>query len=122
MFNSAINGIDNNNKKGGGEEEGEEYEEIEVPEWVLHGERGDAWRDYLVKHGIVIDLTDPHNNENSEYIWTLFQAFNREWDQQPHPKRMMRIKKRWTKEEQAALKEQIRKEKEEASKHNFGFK
>jgi hypothetical protein len=131
LINTATNGADR--KERGGEEDDlaaaggeEEYEEIEVPEWVLYGERGDAWQAYLAKHGIVIDITDPKNNQNSEYIWTLFQVFNREWDQQPQPKRMMRIKKKWTEEEKAALREQRKKEKEEANDPTkpdpFGFK
>jgi hypothetical protein len=35
---------------------------------------------------------------------------------------MIRVKKRWTEEEKAALREEIKKEKEEIAKHCFGFK
>ncbi len=120
-----INSVDNNKNKNGKEEDdgGEEFEEVEAPQSVYHAEIGKAWEQYLKKHGIVIDYTNPKNFQDSEYIWALYQTFCDEWDKQPHQKKIMiRVKKRWTEEEKAALREEIKKEKEEAAKHCFGFK
>jgi hypothetical protein len=104
------------------EDGGEEFEEVEAPQSVYHAEIGKAWEQYLKKHGVVIDYTNPKNFQDSEYIWALYQTFCDEWDKQPHQKIMIRVKKRWTEEEKAALREEIKKEKEEAAKHCFGFK
>jgi hypothetical protein len=130
LFDTAINDIDNNNNnnKNGKEDDadggGGEFEEVEAPQYVYHAEAGKAWEQYLKKHGVVIDYTNPKNSQDSEYIWTLYQTFCDEWDKkQPHQKKIMiRVKKRWTEEEKTALREEIKKKKEEAAKHCFGFK
>jgi CRISPR/Cas system CMR subunit Cmr4 (Cas7 group RAMP superfamily) len=122
----SINGVshNNNDKKGKGKEEGEEeWEEVEVEDWVMEAERHRAWNKYLKDNEIVIDYTDPHNNQYSDIVVALHQQFTQEWNQQPHPRKKIRYKKP-TEREAAAWKEErkrIAEYRDENGKDYWGF-
>ena len=118
---TAKSGNHNNDKEKEGKEE---WEEVEVDDWVRDAERIDAWEKYLKDNGIIIDYTDRHNNQYSDIVFALYQQFTQEWNQQPpRPRKTIRYKKP-TEKEVAAWKEErkrIANYRDENGKDFWGF-